>query len=48
VNSGQLYLKNSTNAQRYLGYMMEMKADIIRNKDGKLDQDYVANASDLG
>jgi hypothetical protein len=48
VNSGQLYLKNSSRAQKYLTYMMEKKTDIILFRRRKLDQGYVLAAATRG
>lgn len=45
VNSGQLYLRNSTAVQQYLANMRSMKDIILGGKNG-LDQDFVANASE--
>lgn len=44
VNSGQIYLRNSSAVRLYLHYMHEMKPVIIEGKHG-LDQDFVQNAS---
>lgn len=44
VNSGVMYVRNSTRAQAYFGYMGEMKEKILKGGQG-LDQDFVANAS---
>lgn len=45
VNSGVMYVRNSTRAQAYFGYMGEVKDKILQGGHG-LDQDFVANASE--
>eukprot|EP01031_Cornospumella_fuschlensis_P026038 gene26038-31440_t len=44
VNSGQMYLRNSTRVQKYLQLMAGFQDVILEGKNG-LDQDFVSNAS---
>eukprot|EP01038_Epipyxis_sp_PR26KG_P010305 gene10305-13851_t len=45
INSGQLYIKNSSAVQNYFKIMMSHKMDIITCKDRKTDQDYISSAA---
>lgn len=45
INSGQIYLRNSTKVQHYLQVMLSFKDIIMEGKNG-LDQDFISNATD--
>jgi hypothetical protein len=45
-NSGQLYIRNSTDVQQYFNNLFKFKQDILSCKDKKNDQDYFPAAVD--